>query len=309
MVEVQLNVTPQKKISKDHTNTPISGSINGSCVKKYDCISTKYNQKHEKSLKNSQQHSSDDNSQTIQVMKNMQTVLETVLFELHLSKKHNLRFKQDVSSQLHEISSQQQHFVESFTAISENLHVEVNKCITGSHNSNSLATEVPSSEYTKSIGEIQVGINTLQKNISSRFDTFKSSLQTMETACTDLKRDTNARSITHKRQFDEIQTLSQKVFETVSDARYENKRTRENIIEMERSINVFSAAGEFGLVTQSRKENKQKESKTIPGQSSTEIILSDTEEEDTEITFAKVVITNTASSSEESNARNTSNSS
>ena len=201
MVEVQLNVTPQEKISKDHTNTPVPGSINGSCVKNMIASQQNIDHKHEKSLKNSQQHSSDDNSQTIQVMKNMQTVLETVLFELHQSKEDNLKFKQDVFSQLLEISSQQQHFVESLTAISEDLQVEVSKCITGSHNFNNLATEVQSSEYTKSIGEIQVGINTLQKNISNRFDTFKSSLQTMETAYTDLKRDTNARSITHKRQF------------------------------------------------------------------------------------------------------------
>ena len=95
----------------------------------------------------------------------------------------------------------------------------------------------------------------------------------------------------------------------MSDVRYENKRTRENVIEMERSINALSSAGEFDLVTQSRKENKEKDSKTIPGQSSTGIILSDAEEEDTEITFAKVVITNAASSSEESDATNTSNSS
>ena len=201
MVELQLNVTPQKKISKDHTNTPVPGSINGFCVQNMIASQQNIDQKHEKSLKNSQQHSSDDNSQTIQGMKNMQTALETVLFELHQSKEDNLKFKQDVFSQLHEISSQQQHFVESLTAISEDLHVEVSKCITGSHNSDNLATEVPSSEYTKSIGEIQIGINTLQKNISNRFDTFKSSLQTMETACSDLKRDTNARFITHKRQF------------------------------------------------------------------------------------------------------------
>ena len=75
----------------------------------------------------------------------------------------------------------------------------------------------------------------------------------MESGCTDLKQDTNAKSITHKRQFDEIQTLSQKIFETVSDVRYENKRTRENIIEIKRSINTFSAAGE------SIKERKQRE--------------------------------------------------
>ena len=34
MVEVKLNVTWQKKVSKDLTNTHVPGSVNGSCVKK-----------------------------------------------------------------------------------------------------------------------------------------------------------------------------------------------------------------------------------------------------------------------------------
>ena len=112
-------------------------------------------------------------------MKNMQTVLESVLFEFHQSKEYNLKFKQDVNSQLHEISPLQQHFVGSLTDISNDLHVEVNKCIRESHTSNSLSTDFPRSEHTTFIGEIQVEINTLQKNISDRFDTFKSSLQTV----------------------------------------------------------------------------------------------------------------------------------
>ena len=53
-----------------------------------------------------------------------------------------------------------------------------------------------------------------------------------------------------------FQTLSQKIFETVSDV-HEIMRTRDDIMEMEKSITALSAAGEFQLATQSRKENKE----------------------------------------------------
>ena len=95
MVEVKLNVTPQKKVSKDITNTPVPGSINGSCVKKKRKPQQFINESLEKNLKNNQTASPDAhvNSQINQVMKNMQTLLESVLLELHQSKEDNVKLK------------------------------------------------------------------------------------------------------------------------------------------------------------------------------------------------------------------------
>ena len=58
-------------------------------------------EKHETNSKINQNGSADAqvNCQINQVMKNMQTVLESVLLELHQSKEDNLKFKQDVSNQ------------------------------------------------------------------------------------------------------------------------------------------------------------------------------------------------------------------
>ena len=55
-VTVELNVTPQKKVTKDHTNTPVPGSINGSCVSGSSPINVG---KNKKNLKNNQNASSD----------------------------------------------------------------------------------------------------------------------------------------------------------------------------------------------------------------------------------------------------------
>ena len=72
-------------------------------------------------------------------MKNMQTVLESVLLEIHQSKEDNLKFKQDVSNQLHDIFSHQQTLGDSLVAISKDLPTEIHKLcmsmVTENHNS------------------------------------------------------------------------------------------------------------------------------------------------------------------------------
>ena len=79
----------------------------------------------------------------------------------------------------------------------------------------------------------------------------------METTCENLKSETNTRSASHDSRFDEVKNLSQRIFETVSYVRFENRRTRDNIAEMEVSINAMSVSEDFQLVTKSRKENKK----------------------------------------------------
>ena len=92
------------KYQIDHTNAPVPGSINGSCVKNLIKSPQSTDEKHEKINQNGPRSADAQvNSQVNHVMKNMQTVLESVLLELHQSKEDNLKFKQDVSNQLHDI--------------------------------------------------------------------------------------------------------------------------------------------------------------------------------------------------------------
>ena len=129
MVEVKLNVTPKRKISNDHANTPVPGCINGSCVENL----IKSHQNTDEIIRkksNINQNGSADaqvNSQVNQVMKNMQTVLEFVLLEIHQSKEDNLKFKPDVSNQLHDIFSHQRNLGDSLVAISKDFPTGIHK--------------------------------------------------------------------------------------------------------------------------------------------------------------------------------------
>ena len=86
---------PPRKKSKDLTNTPVPGSINGSCVKNMIKSQQIINESREINLKNNQTALPDAhvNIQIIQVMKNMQSVLESVLLELRQSKEDIVKFK------------------------------------------------------------------------------------------------------------------------------------------------------------------------------------------------------------------------
>ena len=109
-------------------------------------------------------------------------------------------------------------------------------------------------------------------------------MQKIVTTCVDLKEDTNARSTIYDSWFTEIQNLSQQLFETVSNVQDENWRTLDNKVEMEKSINVISAS----LGTKSKNVNKGKEATNYPIKSNTaEVIVSDTEDEDTGVIFTK----------------------
>ena len=287
-VTVELNVTPQKNVTKDHTNTPVPGSINGSCVSGSSPINVG---KNKKNLKNNQIDSSDmyANSQMDQVMKNMQTVLESVLFELHQSKEEHSKFKQDVNGKLCELSQQQQTLAQSLVTISKDLPIELRKGLTMINenlNTCKSATAAPKVENTKSIGELKDGINTLQNSVTI-LDALKSSVLRMETTCTDLRCDATTRNTAHDSQISEIRNFSHQILETVRDVRNENRRMRDNIAEMEKGLSALSESEEYKLFSKPRKDNKEKETGCDQTLSKTEIIVSDTEDEDTEITFNK----------------------
>ena len=288
-VPEQLNATPQKKSTKDHTNTPVPGSINGSCVSKSSPSNVG---KNKKNLKNNQNDSSDiyTNSQMDQVMKNMQTVLESVLFELHQSKEEHSKFKQDVTGNLCELSTQLQTLAQSLATISKDLPIEVRKevnMINGNVNTYKSVTATPKVEDTKSIGDLKDGINKLQNSVNIRLDAIKSSVQRTETTCNDLKCDANTRNKTRDSQIGELRNFSHQIFEAVADVRNENRRMRDNIVEMEKGISAISELEEYKLISKQRKDIKEKETGCDQTLSKSEIIVSDTEDEDTEITFNK----------------------
>lgn len=85
-----------------------------------------------------------------------------------------------------EISVKQYESANLFTTLTKDLSTETGQYIT-KVNRKSPSPEETVAACTKSFSEVQSDISNLQKNIGSKFNSLKSSLQEVETSCTTLQ--------------------------------------------------------------------------------------------------------------------------
>ena len=189
---------PRRKQTNDHSDTPVPGSINGSCKGR-----EKLNEKNCKGQDTNIKSIAGD--QLFRVVKNMETVLETVLLGINQSREDNIQLKMDVTKKLEDITLQQLRFEKSLSSISKDLNDEkqsmdsrmelaqasisiednlkFNQDVTRQlEEMNSKQQKIAESQST-----IIKEISSDKKNTNSRFDGLKSSLNTVEMACSDMK--------------------------------------------------------------------------------------------------------------------------
>ena len=277
---------------KDNSDTPVAGCINGSC---FDNNAAKLNDK--MSSGKEKPITLIETDQIIRVMKNMETVLETVLLGINQSREDNLKFKTDVTKKLEEITSQQIQFAESLSNIKKEVNADKqNACSRMEIAQASISMEDNmklNQDVTRKLDEIASkqqdisdsqstiikDLSTDKKNVNCRVDGLKSSLHVVETSCSDLKKNLDKAYTANKKDCDEIQNVGRKIYEAISEVRNESKRTREQMVDIERSISAMSEAGMF---TSNEKQQKAKDCSVTDG-------TLEESEDDVEITFAKVV--------------------
>ena len=281
IVTEQQASTPNGKLISNHMDTPVPGSINGSSVNSETTRAR--TQSPAKTMKDSN-ISAIDNNQLIQVMKNMEAVLETVLLEIHNSREEYAAFKQDVNTRLTEISSKQQDFSESLSCITNELTSEMSKHVNQLDRKDTTSASQTASVCARSFSEVQTGISNLQRGFNSRLEGMKSSLHTVEDSCSGLKREVEKSSSEHKKEYENIQIVSRQLFEAISDIKKENKRTREQMGDIEKSMNAISATEDFHHPTKIKEKKKYKEAAT---QSTENDDDNKEEEDDCEIIFPK----------------------
>ncbi|MEW8543580.1 MAG: viroplasmin family protein [Candidatus Thiodiazotropha sp.] len=261
-----LNSTPKRKLVKDNSDTPVPGCINGSF---FDKCTTRANDSKNNGKDN--RTSLAENDQLTQVMKNMETVLETVLFGLNQSREENFKFQKDVTKRLEEITSKQLAFAESLSNISKDLGAET-------RNANSRMEIVQASismednlklnqdvsrkldeisskqqRFAESQSTVIKELSSDKRNVNCRLDGLKSSLHTVETSCLDLKRNLEKASTSNEKECNEIQSVGRKIYEAITEVRNESKRTREQVGDIEKSISAISEAGMFSTTTKPKK--------------------------------------------------------
>ena len=85
----------------------------------------------------------------------------------------------------------------------------------------------------------------------------KSSLNTVEASCSDIKRDLDKSPIANKKECDEMQRLGKQIYETITDVRNESKRTREQVGDIEKSVSAISEAGMFTSSARPKKSSER----------------------------------------------------
>ena len=261
---------PKRKQIKDNADTPVPGCVNGSYLD--------HNQSKGKDNKSSGKES--QKSVETDVMKNMETVLETVLLGLNQSREDNFMFRNNVTKNLEEITSRQEVFAESLADIRKELKAEsrdtnsrmeiVQASISMEDNLKvnqdiSRKLEAMTSKQqciAESQSTIIKEISSDKKNINSRFDGLKSTLHTVDMSCSDLKRNIEKASVANKKECDEIQDVGRKIYDAITDVRSESRRTREQVGDIEKSISAISEAGMFSTNTKSKKANENTKDST-----------------------------------------------
>ena len=99
--DMKINMTPNRKTSRDNSNTPVLGSMNGSFVSTQPKQASLQTEKPNLNVGSSTGiREPTGNIQTIKIMTNMETILETITTEMHQLKEDQLEFKKEVKQQI-----------------------------------------------------------------------------------------------------------------------------------------------------------------------------------------------------------------
>ena len=302
-----LNTTPRRKPVKDYLDTPVPGSINGSCIDKENA------QTHpRKNIIPDKQVVSIDNDQLIRVMKNMETVMVTVLYEVNQSREESLKFKQDITKRFEEITLQQKNLEKFLLTFTQEISSEIRKECSQyqglpehqpreedqrfKQDVTKKLEEITSNQknFAASLSAVTQEATIEKKTVSSIFDGFKSSLHKLQTSCSDLKLKVDKAVLENKKECDQIQNIGKQIYDAVVEDRNESRRTREQVIDIEKAISAISEAATLSTINRKPKKiiDGEVKNNTSSEQSQQQASSAIGEDDDIEITFAKVVASN-----------------
>lgn len=203
--------------------------------------------------------SSIDNRQLLQVVKNMESVLGTVMFEIHKSREDQLQFKQEVNEKLGTMMLKQQNFVDTVTTLTRNLSINISNCIEQVDKCNKVSSLEQYSKTEKTLKEVHSEVTSLKKCLNTRLDGVRTFLHSVEACCTELKSNMELKSKDCKAEAEKIHSYSQQICEAVTEVKRETRRTHEQMTEVEKGIIALSETEKFTLPSKTAERSKQRE--------------------------------------------------
>ena len=276
---INVPTTPDRKPARDRSETPVPGAVNGSFITLKDKKDTK-----EKSERQNCTVESKDSSQTDQLMKNFESILQNVLFEIHQIKQQQIDSTAEIHDKLSNLYSRQHDMQNSISDVSSNLSSSIERC-----NSNiKYLGEAKKIEKTPdTTNDVTLDISSLQKRVETSYDTVRSSIKSVENSVSTLKCGVDKMSQDCHEEFKAIESKNNQLQESVTEVNRDVKSSKEVITEIEKSLTVMTQLEDFKKPVKTAKPTVAAEDRTSTSTSNTFAgLLGD---DDEEITFRNVV--------------------
>ena len=232
---INVPTTPNRTTTRDKSETPVPGLVNGSFVANREKVKVKVLKQ-----KNEQQSSSIesmDSTQAVKIMKNIENVLQNVMLEVHQLKQQQINFGVEVKDQLHNLHSRQLNMQNSISGVSNDFTSAINRC----YNKIETLTETKKTENNlDKTNDVMHDIASLHKKVDTSNDTEKNSIQTVESSISTLKYGVEKISKECQVEFKELETKNTQLQETVTEVRRDMKTSKEVISEIEKSLTVLT---------------------------------------------------------------------
>ena len=275
---INVLTTPDRKPARDRSETPVPGSINGSFV----TLKEKKDPK-QKSEQQSCKVESIDSSQTAQLMKNFESILQNVLFEIHQIKQQQIDSTTEIDDKLNNLYSRQNDMQNSISVVSSNLSSSIERCYS---NIKGLGEAKKTEKIPVITNDVMLGLSSLQKRVETSYDIVKSSIKSVENSVSTLKCGVDKMSQDCQEEFKALESKNTKLQESVTEVTRVVKSSKEVITEIEKSLTVMTQLEDFMKPVKTAKL-------TFPGEDRTSTSTSNMYagligEDDEEVTFRNV---------------------
>ena len=250
--EKVINTTPKRKSTKDRSETPVPGSMNGSYMSAQNLSASSQSDKLQGKMKSSIDiNESVEKTQTMKIMTNMETVLQTVVAELHQIREEQIEFKKDIKQQIGDMQEKQEVVGKSVSNLSMEVSENIRSCILKIEK---LEDNVKKERtVTSCYDEIKSTVLNLQKRVDSRLDTAKSSIQMLEASMSSAKSSMDQLSHDCTAEFQTLNSRNTQIQEAVSKMSTDIKKNGQSLMEVEKSLTSLAEKDEFTRPTKTAK--------------------------------------------------------
>lgn len=250
---IKINTTPNRKATRDRSETPVPGSMNGSFVSTHlksagpQRVKTQGKAECSDSIKESA-----DNIQTSKIMTNMETILESIVAELHQLREDQLEFKKEIKQQISGIQEKQQEVGKCVSSLSKEVTENIRSCVVKVEKLGENSKREQTVNHSHD--ELKTAVSNFQKKVDSRFDLTRTSIQTLETSITSARSSMDKLSRDCTTEFHSLESKNTQIEEALSEISTNIRKTGHTLTEVEKSLTSISEKDEFTRPSRTVKE-------------------------------------------------------